>query len=145
MIKVLNYFFSFLRIVAYLGAFGLTLFIIVNMNNRLGKPITDSIMTFLPFILLLIVFSVNILFSQKQITSNLFYNLTSSVVFLVVVLVAYRAISDDNMILKSVFSQEINFNFFADFINPMLVLLYGLFITNVILMFTKKEEVVKAS
>ncbi len=144
MVKMLNYFFSFLKIVSYLAAFGLTLFIIINMNNRLGKPITESILTFLPFILLLVAISINILFGQKQVTHNIFYNISCSVVFLVVVFVAYRAIADEYMIVRYVFSQEINFNFFADFINPMLVMLYGLIITNVLLMFTKKEDETKA-
>ncbi len=145
MIKILNYFFSFVKIISYLAAFGLTLFIIINMNNRLGKPITDSLLTFLPFLLLLVAISINILFGQRRVTHNIFYNICCSIVFLVIVFVAYRAIADEYMVVRYVFAQEINFNFFADFINPMLVMLYGLIFANILLMFTKKIEETKTS
>ena len=138
--KVFNGLFYFLKFLSFLAAFSLSLLIIVQMYKRLGKNIVDSFNVFLPFLLILIFFVVNMVARQKSVTQNIFYNITCNLVFITIIVVGLRAMFDPNMVLREQLGRNINFNFFDYFIPFMKIMLYGLSISNVFLMFNGKSR-----
>ena len=149
MVKLLNKLFYFLKNLMLPILLSLTIYIIIYMFKRLEKEVFgDSLMEFLsviaPFIILLILSIINAFLTQKNVTNNIFYNITSFIVMLVIGIFCYRALLDKNMYLWHKYGYNINFNYFADQIAPIKVMLYGLSFANVILMidgYIKDNEV----
>ena len=138
--QIFNYMFYLLKFLLLIGAFGTTLFVMMRMNMRLDRNIVDSLHIFIPFIVLLVVFIINIIFKQNGVTNNLFYNLTCCLVFATVLFVGYRAIFDTNMVLNEKYGYGIDFNFFDNFIAYMNIMLYGLSIADIFFMFKEREK-----
>lgn len=142
--KILNGLFYFLKFLLFFASFSLSLFIIVQMYQRLGKNITESAKVFLPYFVIIILFIINLFAKQKSVTQNIFYNITCTLVFATILVVGLRAMFDSNMVLRQQLGRNINFNFFDYFIPFMKIMLYGLSISNIFLMFsvkTKKKKV----
>ena len=110
------------------------------MNVRLEKNIMSVLPEFIPFILLLIVFIINMAFKQVGVTKNLFYNLTCCLAFTTIICVALRAVFDTNMVLNEKYGYGIDFNFFDNFIAYIKIMLYGLLIADILLMFREKDK-----
>ena len=145
--QILNAIFYFLKFLFFIAAFALTLFIMVQMYQRLGKNIMESMKVFLPYLFIIILFIVNLFARQISVTRNIFYNITCTLVFTTIVVVGLRAMLDPNMVLREQLGRNINFNFFDYFIPFMKIMLYGLCVSNLFFMFTgkkqeKKEEVI---
>lgn len=145
--QILNAIFYFLKFLFFVAAFALTLFIMVQMYQRLGKNIMESVKVFLPYLLIIVLFIINLFARQISVTRNLFYNITCTLVFTTIIVVGFRAMLDPNMVLREQLGRNINFNFFDYFIPFMKIMLYGLCVSNLFLMFTgkkqkKKEEVI---
>lgn len=149
MVRILNGFLNIIKLLLLVACFVFTFFIIISMYNRLEKPLIGSIYNFIPYILLFILFSINLIFRQKQVTQNTFYNVVCIMVFLMLGFSIYRTFMDKNMIVLLRLGYDINFNYFADMIAPMRVLLYTLSLCNVLLIISgldfekkkiKKEE-----
>lgn len=134
MIKVINGILSFLKVILLLVCFVFSFFIIINMYRRLDKDVIDSVYNFIPFILLFILFAINIIFKQKSVNKCLFYNITCCLIFVMILFVAYRTFFDRNMVVMIRLGYDINFNYFADIIAPMRAMLYILCVCNVLLM-----------
>lgn len=139
--QMLNGIFSFLKWILFIISFGITFYIILSMYNRLNKSMIESIDIFIPFIILLILYFINLIFNQSNITKNVFYNLTSVLVFLTITLVGVRSICDKNMILNKVMGYGINFFYFSNFVSFMKIILYGLSISNIFFMIQKSKKV----
>lgn len=142
--KIINTMLLGLRYILYLGAFAISFYIVLSMYNRLGKNMMESINIFIPYAILLIIFFINIIFRQKSVNNNLFYNLTCCLVFATTILVGIRAICDTNMILNKVMGYNINFIYFSDYISFMKLLIYGLCISNILFMICIKEKRVQS-
>lgn len=142
--KIINTMLLGLRYILYLGAFAISFYIVLSMYNRLGKNMMESINIFIPYAILLIIFFINIIFRQKSVNNNLFYNLTCCLVFATTIVVGIRAICDTNMILNKVMGYNINFIYFSDYISFMKLLIYGLCISNILFMICIKEKIVQS-
>ena len=105
----------------------------------------SSIYIFLPFVILLVLYTVNYLFHQKTVTQNIFYNITSVLVFIVINFVCYRAIFDKQMILNEIMGYGINFSYFEDFLSFMQILIYGLIISNIFFLISANRNMDKDS
>ena len=138
--NILNTLFYFLKFLLLVSAFSLTLFIMIQMYQRLEKNFLESYRVFLPYLVIFVLFIVNIFARQTTVSKNLFYNITCFISFLTIIVVCLRAILDGNMILREQLGKNINFNFFDDFISYMKLMLYGLSIANIFLMFSSKKE-----
>ena len=143
--KLLNLLFSFLKYLLLLIAFGSTLFLILKFNARLNKNIKDSISVFIPYILLFILFILNICLDRKYVKKNIFYNITCCLVCATNIVVAYRAMFDTNMVFHSIQKSGVNFNYFNDYLSFNNIMLYGLSIANIVFMiipnnYDSKEE-----
>lgn len=138
--KILNGIFMFLKFILLILGFGLSFFIVLSMYKRVDKNLVESIPIFTPYIIILLIFFINIIFGQKSVNRNLFYNLTCCLVFSCIVIVCLRAILDKNMLLNSIMGYNINFSYFNDFISFMKIMLYGLSLANIFFMIHEKEE-----
>ena len=134
MMKIINIILNVIKMFMLLACFVFTLFIIVQMYNRLGKDLSKSISNFVPFVLLFILFSINFVLRQKTVSYCTFYNITCCLVFGMLLFAIYRTFNDKNMILMVRLGYNINFNYFADIIAPMKVMLYCLSVSNLLLM-----------
>ena len=123
-----------LKTALLLVCFVLTFFIITNMYRRLDKNLVDGISNFIPFILLFILFSINFIFKQKTVNNCFFFNLTCCLTLSMLGFAIFRTFCDKNMIVLIRLGYDINFNYFADIIAPMKVMLYVLCICDVGLM-----------
>lgn len=137
--KIFNILFYILKFILLIAAFGLTLFIIIRMNVRLDKSVMSSFKSFIPFVVLFILFIVNMIFRQKGVTDNLFYNLTCCLVLSTIIVVSLRSMLDTNMVLNEKYGYGIDFNFFDNFLAYINIMLYGLSIANIFFMFKEKE------
>lgn len=136
MSKIINGMLNVLKMLMLLVCFVLTFFIIIKMYQRLEKDLFNSIFNFIPFVLLFILFCINFIFKQKQVTQNTFYNVVCILVFSMLGFCIFRTFCDKNMIVLVRMGYNINFNYFADVIAPMRVLLYSLSAANILLMLT---------
>ena len=112
-----------------------------------GASLMEFIQIVLPFILLLILNLITIFLNTKEVKNNIFYNITSFLVMLVISVFCYRALMDKNMFLWYKYGYNINFNYFADQVAPIKVMLYGLSLSSILLMIKgkigedKKEDI----
>lgn len=134
MTRVINGILSFLKVILLLVCFVFSFFIIVNMYRRLEKNIVEAIPNFIPYIILFVLFAINMIFKQKSVNRNLFYNITCCLVFGMILFAVYRTFFDRNMVVMIRLGYDINFNYFADVIAPMRAMLYILCACNVMLM-----------
>ena len=132
--------FNIFKYLLFAVAFVITLYIVIYMYHRLGKPFRYSYKIFLPYLLLFCSYCVNIIFDSKRVKKNFFYNFTSVLVFITISFIGYRAIFDTYMLANVKLSYNINFNYFNDFLIPMKIMLYGLFFTNLLLMANFKTK-----
>ena len=139
--RIFNGLFYGLKFLLLIAAFALSLFIFLRMNMRLDKSFVSVLPQFIPFVILLILFIVNVLFKQEGVTKCLFYNLTCSLVLTTIVLVSLRAIMDTNMVLNGKYGYGIDFNFFDNFLAYIDIMVYGLIISNILFMFKEKDNI----
>lgn len=136
--KIINGFFSILKFLLLLVCFMVTFYIIMNMYQRLEKNIIECIPTMLPYVILLFLFILNFIFKQKSVNNCMFYNISCCFAFMVILFAAYRSIFDSSMVMILKLGYHINFNYFADVIAPMKVMLYLLIISNILLILIGK-------
>lgn len=143
--EILNKLFGFLKYVLLVVAFGLVFYGIMATYSRLQKPMTDAIDVFLPFVLVLIVFFVNIFVGTKYSRSRLFFNFVACFSLMVSIIIGLRSIFDKNMLLY--YKYNINFNptFFADNLSAIQVMLYMIFAADILLIICEKLKKKKLS
>ncbi len=139
MVKILNGMFYFLKFVLLLAAFGTSLYVLIAMYQRLEKDMINLIYVFIPYIVILVLFIINMFFRQTGVTKNVFYNITCCLVFFTIAFLALRSVFDVNMIYRWKNTYHINFNFYSDVLTFINVMIYGLCIANVFLMFSESS------
>ncbi|MDD6223529.1 MAG: hypothetical protein PUB18_00825 [bacterium] len=140
MLKMINMLLCFLKIIILFTCFVFTFYIFLNMHDRLGKNIVDSIFSMFPFGLLLFLFFINVFLKQRAVNDCFFYNVVCCFLFCVILFVIYRTFFDRNMVLIIELGYDINFYYFADFIAPMKIMLYLLSLSNIGLMFSRANK-----
>ena len=139
MVKILNKITFHLKNIMLPILLIFTIYIVSMMFQRLGKNLfgedmLEFIEVIAPFVLLIILNLLNLFLSQKEVRDNVYYNMTSFLVMVVITIFAYRACFDGKMYFLHQYSYRINFNYFADQIAAIKVMLYGLSFGNIILM-----------
>ena len=137
--EIINKILSVLKYILFFIALGLSLYITLFMYKRIDKNITESLLTFLPYLVLFGLFIFNMILKHKQV-NNLFYNVTCLLVFLVTIIVDLRSLFDTNMVLNEIMGYRINFNFFSDYIPFMTVMMWGLIVSNVFFILSKSNK-----
>lgn len=139
MVKILNKLLLSLKNIMLPILLIVTIYIVGYMFQRLGKSIVgENLMEFVgvifPYILLLVLSLINLFLNQKEVKDNIYYNITSFLVVIVISIFCIRALFDNNMYFIHKFSYKINFNYFSDQIAAIKIMLYGLSISNILLM-----------
>lgn len=131
--EILTKLFGFFKFLLLIISFGLVLFGIMTTYSRLEKPLTDAVGVFLPFGLVLLVFIVTLIIGGKLSNSKLLFNFVSCLVFVVTIVIGLRSMFDKSMLLF--YKYQINFNptFFSDNLSAIEVMLYMIFVSNVLL------------
>ena len=137
MIKILNKFFFHIKNVILTIDLFATMYIVIFMFKRLDKVVFgpnlfEFLAILLPFVILFILWLLNLLLNHEKIQNNAFYNITSILVVCTIFIFCYRAIFDENMLFWHKYGYKINFNYFSDQIAPIKVMLYGLSIANIL-------------
>ena len=138
--KIINGIFSVLKYLLMVVSFVLTFYVVMFMFKRLEKDYLGTLEVFIPYILLLVTFTINLLFDQKKVTQNLFYNLTCCLVFGVLIFAGYRAIFDEYLLSGIKMGYNINFNYYADMLAPLRSMLYLLIGSNIMLMLSGMKD-----
>ena len=138
LVRVLNKLLFCLKNILLPILFIATIYIVMFMFKRLGKEVFGSnfvefLEVIIPFILLMILFILNIFMDHKLVKNNLFYNITSFAVMITIFIFCYRALFDKNMYLWHKYGYNINFNYFSDQLAAAKIMLYGLSISNILL------------
>ena len=139
MLRILNIFLNVIKIFMLLTCFVFTFYIVINNYRRLDKELISSVHNFIPFFLLFILFSINLILNQKEVMKNTFYNITCCLVFIMVLFVIYRTLFDRNMIYYIRLGYDINFNYFMGMLTPIKNLIYLLSISNIILIISSSN------
>lgn len=135
---------GFLKYLLLIISFAFVFYGIAVTYRRLEKDIVEAIPILIPFIIMLVVFIINMFIKSKVIRDNLLYNAISVIVFLTIILICLRAKFDTGMMLY--YKYGINFNpaYFADNLSTIQMMLYTLAGSNVLLMlstlFVDKKE-----
>lgn len=140
MISILNRVLYLLKMLLLIFSFGLTFYIVLFLNQRLNKDLIESIPVFIPFVILLLIFIINIIFHHQIIQNNFFYNFVCCFVFGLIIYVCCRTLFDPYMIVRIRQGYQMNFSYFSDMIAPLQIMLYGLFISNILFIFSKGKE-----
>ena len=77
--------FEFLKIILFILATMAILFGILSTYSRLEKSLLDAISAFIPFILLLVIYIVNLIRRDSKINDNLLLNFVSCIVFAAII------------------------------------------------------------
>ncbi len=137
------FFSRFLGILKYLllvVSFALVFYGIAVTYRRLDKSMTESIPILIPFVVVLIVFIINLFIKSKVIKDNLLYNAVSVIVFVVIIIICIRAKFDTHMILYYKYAIDFNPAYFADNLSTIQMMLYTLAGSNVLLMLSTLFE-----
>ena len=135
--------FFFLRYILIVIAFLLIFMGIMFTYQRLEKSLYESISVLLPFVLVFIVFIINLFVSKKSCSENLLFNFGTFLILIVVVLIGLRAKFDTNMLIYYKYNISYNSAYLADNLAMIDSMLYIVFASNILLiigdLFGKKE------
>ena len=109
------------------------MYLLFNMYQKLDKNIDlNFLLIMIPFIILLILFFVNLTFKMQDVLDNMFYNSGCTLSLLSIVYLIYRTMCDKNM-LYYYKDGNLNFTYFDEQINYIKIVLYLMIIINIIL------------
>ncbi|MBQ8891428.1 MAG: hypothetical protein IJ068_01015 [Bacilli bacterium] len=146
MLKILNKIILHLKNIILILLVPVTIYIVGYMFERIGKEmfgehLLEFIDVLFPFILLIILNLINLFAKQEEVKDNFYYNITSLLCMIVISIFCYRALMDSNMYFLNKYKYHINFNYFSDQIAPIKVMLYGLSVSNILLMISNAIKI----
>lgn len=128
--KILAKMFGILKILLFILSIMSVLFGILSTYSRLEKSLLDAISVFIPFILLLVIYIVNLFRRDSKINDNLLLNFVSCIVFAAIIVFGVRAKLDTNMVLYHKYGINYNPSFFSDNLTFVVSMLYCLIVSN---------------
>lgn len=112
--------------------------------QRLEKPLSESITVIFPFVLVFVIFVINLFVSKKSCSGNLLFNFGTLLILVVVILIGVRAKFDTNMLIYYKYNISYNSAYLADNLAMIESMLYIIFASNVFLIvsdfFEKRES-----
>lgn len=142
---ILSKLFGFLKYILLTVSFGLVLYGIMITYSRLEKSLGEAIDVFIPFGFVLLTFLLTLITRSKKASNSLIFNFVSCFVFLVIMIICFRAMFDKSMILYYKYQMKFNPAYFADNLSAIEVMLYMLGASNLLLiisdLLTRKKPV----
>ncbi len=132
--KIINSFLFYSKIVLLLIAFTLTIYICFSIND-IEKELINIWLVGLPLFLILLLFILSIF--KDNVKDNFLFNLASTISLLAIIIIDYRTIFDQNMVLWHDF--KLNIYYFVNSLIQIKILGYFMFVGN-LLLFCKKEK-----
>lgn len=139
--RSLNILFNILKFILLIVVMISFVYIMFFMYKRLNKDFAGIFISVLPYILLLILFVVRATFTNLKNNQSLLYNFVCCFTLGMIGFSCYRAIFDSMMLIRDGFSSHINFNYFSSHVKVFDILIYGLFISDILLIFLNKKKV----
>ena len=81
--KLLNILFCIFKYIFFIISFISSLYIVIIMGVKYNKSYFDIFFMFVPYLILLLLFILNIFLKNDKVNKNIFYNITCFLVFLV--------------------------------------------------------------
>lgn len=138
--KLLNILFCIFKYIFFIISFISSLYIVIIMGVKYNKSYFDIFFMFVPYLILLLLFILNIFLKNDKVNKNIFYNITCFLVFLVNSYISYRTIYDHNMVLNKIYGYSINFSYFNDSFLFNNIMLYGLIVSIIFFMFPSDKK-----
>ena len=132
MSKILSRMFNLLKYILLVVSFLIILYGIFVTYRRLDKNITDAIPLIIPFILVFVVFVINIFIKSNVIRDNLLFNFVSVLLFAVIIVIGLRAKFDTNMLIYYKYKVKYNPLYLSDNLSFIKISLYLLFASDLL-------------
>ena len=132
--SIINKILFYAKIVLLLIAFTITLYILLMKMDSYGLSALSIFPLFIPLLLVLISFVFSMFFNITK--DDVFFNTVCVLVLLAIVIIDYRTVFDGNIISKT----KINIYFFDTFTTKIKIMLYLLFVSNVLIMIYEKKN-----
>ena len=132
--KLINKILFCIKIIFLIIAFVVTLYILLVRMDVNELSITSVLSIFIPLFLVLTVFVFSFFLNIGN--DNIIFNLTCVMVLLSIIFIDYRTVFDHNIISNA----AINLNFFEIQTNKIIIMLYLMFISNILLIIYDKKN-----
>ncbi len=132
--KLINKILFCTKIIFLIIAFVVTLYILLVRMDVNELSITSVLFIFVPLFLVLAVFVFSFFLNIGN--DNIIFNLTCVMVLLSIIFIDYRTVFDHNIISNT----AINLNFFEIQTNRIQIMLYLMFISNILLIIYDKKN-----
>ena len=132
--KLINKMLFGLKIILLLITFTVTLYILLIRMDSNNLSIFSVLPLFIPLFLVLIVFIFSFFLNVGK--DNMIFNIVCVLVLLAIIILDYRTIFDSNIITNT----KINLNFFDIQTNKIKIMLYLVFISNILLFIYEKKN-----
>ena len=134
-LKILNRIIFFTKVFLLLIDFVLTLYIMLMMNSVYQNEIVSLLFTCLPLFCVLIIFVISFFFKEGD--NNTIFNISSLLALITILIIAYRTIFDQNMVMW--IKSNMNFYYFRNQIKIIKILGYSIFIGNLLIIYHDKK------
>ncbi len=128
MLKIVNKTIFFLKVFLLLFDLIMTFYIMLMMNSYYENELLNLIFVCLPLFLVLIIFVISFFFKEGD--DNTLFNVSSFLALITILIIDYRTICDQNMIMWEKVS--LNFYYFKNQMNVIKALGYTIFIGNLL-------------
>lgn len=140
MSKILSRILNIFKYLLLVIAFGLIFYGVLKTYKRLEKPLTEAIPLLIPFVLLFVIYLVNLFIKKNPIKDNLLYNFVSTAVMLAIIIIGVRAMFDVNMLYYEKYKINYNPAYLSDNLGTVKIMLYCLCGANVLLLIFGKLD-----
>lgn len=124
--KLLARLLYYLKYLFLVVAFVLVFYGILVTYQRLEKSLSLAFPVFLPFVVVLIIYIMNLFMKKDTIRDNILYNFTAILAFTGIIVVCLRSAFDDNMVMFAKYGIRYNPLFLSDNLSSIQILLYVL-------------------
>ncbi len=132
--KIINKILFYVKVIFLLIAFVVTLYIMLMKNDINGSSMLSLISLFIPLLAVLTVFVFSLFLNNGN--DNMFFNICCVLVLIAIIIIDYRTIFDKNIVSQ----YKLNIIYFDGQIMHIKIMLYLIFIGNLMLVFKEKKE-----
>lgn len=135
--KIINSLLFYSKIIFVLIAFTLMLYIVFSINDYYKRTVVNIVFLCIPMFLVLLMFILSI-FNDK-VKDNILFNAVSTLAYLAIIIIGYRTIFDQNMVLW--IDGKMNFYYFENSLNNIIILNYLILAGNILLfVYSRKHK-----
>ena len=135
--KIINSLLFYSKIIFVLIAFTLMLYIVFSINDYYKRTVVNIVFLCIPMFLVLLMFILSIFYDKVK--DNILFNAVSTLAYLAIIIIGYRTIFDQNMVLW--IDGKMNFYYFENSLNNIIILNYLILAGNILLfVYSRKHK-----